>query len=134
MKFFISALILFFGLNTFAQSHDHSETICDTVQTDLCVHLGIHEKLNTSDAGKFMVHFLVDSATASKIQNLSVVLWMDMGHGHGHGTAPVTITPKSPGVYLVSEAYFIMEGPWIVKVGFDLDGTHHELQVPLIIE
>lgn len=134
MKSLIFPLILFFGLNTFAQSHDHSETVCDAIKTDLCLHLGIHEKLNTTDAGQFKVHFLVDATTASKIQNLSVVLWMDMGHGHGHGTAPVTITPQAPGVYMVSDAYFLMQGPWIVKVGFDLDSTHHELQVPLVID
>lgn len=134
MKALIFSLTLLFGSVSFAQSHDHSETVCSANFSDVCLHLGIHQKLNTSDAGTFVVHFLVDENQAANIQNLNVTLWMDMGGGHGHGSAPVKVTPKGPGKYLVTEAYFVMEGEWLVKIGFDYQGTRQEISIPLIIE
>jgi hypothetical protein len=133
MKVFIFSFLIFLS-TSFAQAHDHSETICSENFSDVCLHLGIHQKLNTTDAGSFLVHFLVDETQSTNIQNLTVALWMDMGGGHGHGSAPVKVTPKGPGKYLVTDAYFVMGGNWLVKVGFDYQGSHQEIAVPLVIE
>ena len=134
MKLFLASIMTVFSLTTYAQSHDHSETICSTQFSDVCLHLGIHQKLNTTDAGMFMVHFLLDPTQAANINNLTVELWMDMGNGHGHGSAPVKVTPNGPGKYLVTDAYFVMEGQWLVKVGFDYQGAHEVITVPVQVE
>lgn len=58
----------------------------------------------------------------------------------GHGSSPVTITPKLdqtgaavPGVYSITDVYFIMGGPWEIWVQFK-QGTQVLDQVKLPIE
>lgn len=46
-------------------------------------------------------------------EKMAVVLWMP---SMGHGSAPVKITEIQPGVYEVSEVYFVMSGDWEIRI------------------
>lgn len=129
---FIFALLL--SVVGYAEDHSHTPPVCAADQEEVCLHLGIHGDLIANQEVKFMVHFLVANEVAAKLSDLTVELWMDMGEGHGHGSSPVTITEKAPGKYVVTDAYFLMAGEWQVKVGYNFEGQHHEIIVPVIID
>ena len=44
--------------------------------------------------------------------NLDIVLWMS---SMGHGSSPVTVTKREEGIYLATEIFFIMPGPWEIR-------------------
>ena len=47
---------------------------------------------------------------------MTVVPWMpDMGHG---GSVTPVVTPEGHGVYLVTDVYFYMPGPWQLRTTF----------------
>jgi hypothetical protein len=49
----------------------------------------------------------------------------------GHGSAPVKITPQAPGVYEVSDVFFIMPGDWEIQIQLrtPLAGAPDQFQV-----
>lgn len=51
--------------------------------------------------------------------NLHIFLWMP---SMGHGSSPVKITKTQPGVYEVTNVYFIMGGKWELKLQLLNDG------------
>ncbi|MEN0057815.1 MAG: FixH family protein [Bdellovibrio sp.] len=60
-------------------------------------------------------------------QELKIDLWMYMGNHGGHGSAPVQWQQQSAGVYMVTEAYFVMPGRWNVR--FFVNGEQADLIV-----
>ncbi|MBK7891132.1 MAG: FixH family protein [Bdellovibrionales bacterium] len=120
---------------TTAKAHSyHTPQVCSATSADLCAHLGFKAEPNSTDATEFMLHFMpAASLDPKEIKNVTVTLWMDMG-GHGHGSSPVTITMLDYIRYTVSDAYFVMQGEWQVKVGFDYLGTAHEIVIPVEVK
>jgi hypothetical protein len=51
------------------------------------------------------------------LQEISVTPWMTI-HGHGAGNVRPVVSPVSDsvGVYRVSNVFFVMSGPWDLKV------------------
>lgn len=126
-------LLLGLGTSQSLATEDHTPEMC-AENTNLCLHLGFHEKAIVGSESKFMVHFMVDPAMATDITDVQVELTMDMGNGHNHGTAPVEIKKLDSVHYLVSKAYFVMEGEWTISVFFKYQGQEMEIIVPYIVE
>jgi hypothetical protein len=110
--------------------HEHTGQFCSAKAPELCLHLGIPQHLNSSQEGKFMVHFLVEPSLEAKIDLTSVVLWMD---SMGHGSAPTRFEKVGAGKYIVTNAWFIMPGTWSIKINFKVDGTEDQIIVPIEI-
>jgi hypothetical protein len=52
--------------------------------------------------------------------NVEVELWMP---SMGHGSSPVTVTKISDTHFLATEVFFIMPGPWEIRINWK-DGTN----------
>ncbi|HPI40037.1 MAG TPA: FixH family protein [Pseudobdellovibrionaceae bacterium] len=125
----LSLNIFTFNSSAQAEDHEHSIEVCSAIDQTVCAHLGYKwGPLNTTSEGQFIVHAMTPNN--SELSNLAVELWMEMGD-HGHGSSPVTLTKVRPNIYKVTEAYFVMEGEWLVKINFDLNGVNHTLEIPV---
>jgi hypothetical protein len=117
-----------------AQAHSHhTESACSNELTDVCAHLGYNVEPNPSDPWIFMLHFQSPNLDPSQLKQVSVSLWMDMGH-HSHGSSPVTVSEKTPTHFLVQDAFFPMSGAWQVKVSFLYQGKNGDLIVPIMVQ
>lgn len=121
------------SFSTALAAEDHTPAVC-AEQTNLCFHLGFHDKAVVGEAAKFMLHFLVDPTVGAEIRDVNVELWMDMGNGHGHGSSPVDLRQLDAVHYMVSNAYFVMEGEWTIKVSFTHNGKAYDLSVPYAVQ
>lgn len=134
MKHLILTFLLTCTFTTIANisqaAEDHSEEVCAINNPNVCAHLGYHWGLpNANDEAKFMFHVLTNEGT---ISDLKVKLWMDMG-GHGHGSSPVQINEVGPNKFLISKAYFVMSGGWLVKTEFMLNNQLYRIDIPVDI-
>lgn len=124
----VAALVSFTSL---AHAHSyHTPNACSVTAPEICAHVGSNVEPNTADEWAFMLHFMPKGVNAKLISNVSVKLWMQMGH-HGHGSSPVTIKQQDDVHFEVTKAYFAMAGPWQIKVAFDYNGKSHELVIPV---
>lgn len=128
MKLSIIALLFatFLSSGSVLAEGDHSEDVCSVKNTSVCAHLGHMTKVNSSDEVKFIAHIMAPKNT--QVTNFKLDLWMP---SMGHGSSPVTITQVGVNKYQISEAYFIMNGSWEVRVTFDFDGATHNLSFPV---
>jgi uncharacterized membrane protein YcfT len=119
---------LMISLPVLAEDHTHTENVCSAKNADLCSHLGLHNVLKTTEAGRFIVDIMTPDG--SPATNLKVTLWMpDMGHG----SSPVAIKDVGNNHFLVTEAWFVMTGKWLVKLEFDFAGETHQIEIPVDI-
>lgn len=124
---FVSAALLF-STPVFAGGHTHTPDVCSAQNPDVCAHLGLHQELKSTVANQFIVDIMTPGGEA--FTNLKVVLWMpDMGHG----SSPVTMKDLGNNHYLVSDAWFLMPGNWVVKLNFDFAGQNLDIEIPLQI-
>lgn len=98
---------------------------------DLCVTIFHDEVFNSNDEAHFKVHIIAPEN--SVVEKVKVKLWMNMG-GHGHGSSPVKITKLPDGDYQVDRAYFVMSGRWLIKVGFQIEGSTYAFELPVDVE
>lgn len=130
MKLFLVAFVCVFGLISFAQAEEHSANVCASQNQNVCAHLGYHWGLPaTSSEGKFVFHAMTPNQ--SEISDLKIDLWMDMGNGHGHGSAPVALSKMGINKYVVSNAYFVMTGTWLVRADFKIGNDSFHLEFPV---
>lgn len=70
-----------------------------------------------SKEGHFILRFWPPNADQSTLVDpaaeVAVVLWMS---SHGHGSLPVQISKTGSGEYLVNKVFFVMAGPWDIRV------------------
>jgi len=119
---------LMISLPTLAEDHTHTENVCSAKMANLCSHLGLHSALKTTEAGRFIVDIMTPDL--APVTNLKVTLWMpDMGHG----SSPVVIKDIGNNHYLVTDAWFVMVGKWLVKLEFDFYGNTHQIDIPVDI-
>jgi hypothetical protein len=110
----------------------HTENFCSVDNT--CAHARFEAFPTTSVMSEFIIH-LIPSSSNSSITNVSAKLWMDMGHGHGHGSAPLEVkTMSEANHYFVSNAWFVMTGPWNILVSFEVNGVAQNITIPLEIK
>lgn len=64
------------------------------------------------------------------VTNVSFVPWMTI-HGHGQGNRKVTITPVEGhhNVFRVSGIFFIMSGPWDLRIEASVNGDRDKLAI-----
>lgn len=128
--FMTVALVLTKLPSAFAHAH-HTANVCSTTAPDICAHLGFENEPNTTDESQFMLHFMPKSGGPTLVTKVAVKLWMDE---MGHGSAPVTLTAVDDAHYEVTKAYFVMSGPWQVKVSFEFGGASHEISIPVDVK
>ena len=123
MKFILSLLCVNLLFSTPVFAEDHSENVCSVVDNRICGHLGYHWGIpTTSSEAQFLFHVM---GGASELTDLKIDLWME---SMGHGTSPVKLERVGVNKYKVSEAFFIMEGEWLVRADFNMDGQAHHLE------
>ncbi|MFV8257882.1 serine protease spb1 [Bdellovibrio bacteriovorus] len=88
--------------------------------SELCATIEFAQAPNQNTDSPFILKVYDQTSTASvpvlvDPAQLKVDLWMNMGH-HGHGTSPVKIEKQEVGTFLISEAYFVMPGKWLIRV------------------
>ena len=128
----LSLFLVTVGMANQSQAEEHSENVCTSADQTICAHLGYHWGVPTSSTeAKFMFHVMTD---LGDISDLKIKLWMDMGNGHGHGSSPVEIKDLGQNKFLISKAYFVMAGPWLVRAQFTLNGHSYNLDIPVNIE
>lgn len=115
-----------------ALAHEHSVSVCSATRADVCAHLGFEKPLNSSAEGKFMAHVMTPAN--QDIQDFKLDLFMDMGGGHGHGSAPVELKALGKNRFAVSNAWFVMQGEWLVRLDFEFDQAHHHIEIPIEIK
>lgn len=134
MKALIVAASLLLSFSAFAgtspKAGDKSAVVCAADDAQTCVQLQFLADVNSSSESSFIVN--IATANNAQIYNLKVDLWMKMG-SHGHGSAPVEIENTSANVAKVTNAWFVMSGPWLIRVDFDLNGQHQHLEIPVYV-
>lgn len=133
MKLVLVTLLACAGfLSVNASAEEHSAEVCSVKNTQVCVHLGIHEELTSEKEAKFIIHALTPGDAL--VTDLKADLWMDMGHGHGHGSAPLTLKDLGTNHILATNAWFVMMGEWQVRVEFTFEGEVHQVIIPVYIK
>ena len=126
----LAALTLFAGLQ--AQAHEfHTGNYCNQDVKNFCAHVGYDQKPNVGDEFKFLVHFMTPAETLAQIQSIEVELVMP---SMGHGSAPVHVERLDKQHFEVSEAYFPMEGEWMIVVHAQLTSGKLDIQIPMTIQ
>lgn len=110
---------------------DHTAEFCTDDTQTFCAHLHFLADVSSSTEGSFITH--VEVPDNQPINNLKIDLWMDMGHGHGHGSAPVEIADAGSNHFKVTNAWFVMAGPWLARIDFDFNGTHQHIEIPIYV-
>lgn len=115
------AVLSLAGGYALAETQEHSK-LCPLYfqQTDTCAKVEFIHGPFDGEESSFVIHFYEhQSAHGEPVMvtpaQMKVDLWMYMGNHGGHGSAPVVVTEQSPGVYLVSNVYFIMPGRWNIR-------------------
>lgn len=142
-----AVLVLFLttllSLTTYAHDHgggtpaqspkagDHTAEFCTDDTQNICAHLHFLADVNSSTEGSFIAH--IETPDNQAINNLKIDMWMDMGHGHGHGSAPVEIADNGANHFTVTNAWFVMMGPWLVRIDFDFNGAHQHIEIPVYV-
>lgn len=129
-KSIIAGLSLMFSLSAFAVGdYTHTPDFCSVKNPQVCAHLGLHKVLKSTEAGQFLVDIMTPNAEL--YTNLKVDLWMpDMGHG----SSPVTLKQLRHNYYLVTDAWFMMPGNWVVRLNFDFKGENLDIEIPMEIK
>jgi len=135
MKLMTLIFCLMFLNISFSGEHEggfHTANFCTLSKT--CSHLRFDEYPTTAKMSEFLIHIL-PSTSSSVIDNLTAKLWMDMGNGHGHGSAPLAITTgEEENHFAVTNAWFVMAGPWQVIVNFKENGINQQIIIPIDIK
>ncbi len=131
MKMIFALCTALLTLNTsVAQAELHTPNYCSGASTQICAHLGYRAPFTTSEEGVFVVHIL----DQTEVSNLQVSVWMDMGGGQGHGSAPVEVQALGDNHFQVQNAWFVMEGKWLVRITFDSNNQSHEISIPVLVK
>lgn len=110
-----------------AQTAPKPLVACSSINASVCVRVEFNQSPSSTQDNPFI---LTTKGTLADFQNLKIDVWMDMG-GHGHGSAPVEIKSLGGNRYSVQNVWFVMTGPWDLKISFDSGAQHHEIKIPV---
>ena len=112
MKSVLLTLIAFFSLS--AKAHEfHTPNYCSDQVKNFCAHVGYSAQPEVNKPFEFVVDLVAAPDALAQVKSANVELFMpDMGHG----SSPVKVERLDVKHFQVSEAYFLMEGAWLVKV------------------
>ncbi|WP_413578283.1 FixH family protein [Bdellovibrio sp. HCB290] len=107
-----------------------SAIVCSEKSPAICTQLLYRTDVSSKTEGQFQV--LIQGFDGLAITNFKADLWMQMGH-HGHGSSPVDIVENANGVYMVTNAWFVMRGKWDVRLDFVVNGQAEHLEIPVYV-
>ncbi|MEK2690686.1 hypothetical protein [Bdellovibrio sp. GT3] len=119
-----------FNAPTSPKAGELSAIVCSEKTPSVCAQLLYRTDISSETEGQFQV--LIQGFDGTTINNFKADLWMNMGH-HGHGSSPVDIVENANGVYLVTNAWFVMRGKWDVRLDFVLNGQAEHLEIPVYV-
>lgn len=132
----VITLVLGISLGVSAQTSDtsgdqnpepgHSATVCTVQNPQICAHLGHMSTINTKEEGQFVAHIMTPNNV--EMSNVHIDLWMA---SMGHGSAPLDVTRIDVNKYQVKNAWFMMSGPWLVRLKFKDSVQSYEIDIPL---
>lgn len=131
LKYFLISVAFFLNTSLFLQKAFADERPIEKCSVELantCATIQFKMTPKVNEEGKFLLK--IKAPDLAQVKNLKVELWMDMG-GHGHGSAPVTLQKISDQVYNVTNAWFVMEGTWTIRVSFDPSAKSVTLNFPV---
>lgn len=99
---------------------ENSSPIChfQLQPENICTQMTFAAEPNTKTDSAFLLTMtpIEKSLAMSEVLEIKAELWMDMGHGHGHGSAPVKIEKVDDHSYRVTNVWFVMKGPWQIRL------------------
>lgn len=104
----------------------HTVTVCTKQNPQICAHLGHMSAINTKDEGQFVAHIMTPNNV--EMESVHIDLWMA---SMGHGSAPLDVTRIDVNKYQVKNAWFMMSGPWLVRLKFKDSMQAYEIDIPL---
>lgn len=111
-----NAILLVFALCSINQAQAEgfkSPTYCHTELKNLCASISYEAKPVMGEAFEFVVDLTASDSDLAKVSGIKAELWMP---SMGHGSAPVRVERIGANQFLVTEAYFVMDGAWDVNV------------------
>lgn len=101
-----------------------SHAVCNVeLSKELCAKVEFQTPITRKRSSKFQIDFYDAKKKALiKLDKDPVVkLWMIMKNGHEHGSEKLVMARNKSG-YLISEAWFLMLGEWIVRGEYTYKG------------
>lgn len=117
MKFLALVLGALFSASVMASVCSEATKVCVDYKTDA--------PFVTKQEGRFAL--MLDA------ELVKIDLWMQMG-SHGHGSSPLKVTPVAPGEYDITKAFFVMKGPWQIRVTYQKGSVQETLIIPVMIK
>jgi hypothetical protein len=125
-------LTISFAQFSLAQDAERSSKLCSTKNPKICAQVDFTTAINTTDEGKFDV--VIQTPAGQSVSQFKADLWMEMGGGHHHGSAPLQITQSSAQKFHVEKAWFVMTGPWVIRLNFQVATENYEIKFPLTVK
>lgn len=130
MKSVLLILIGIFALS--AQAHEfHTPNYCNAQIKNFCAHIGYSAQPEINKPFEFVVDIVASPEALAQVQSANVELFMPE---MGHGSAPVKVDRLDQKHFQVSEAYFIMEGDWQVKVEVVTTSGKIQIDIPFNVK
>jgi len=130
MKSVLLTVVAFFGMA--AQAHEfHTPNYCSTEIKNFCAHIGYSSQPEVNKAFEFVVDLVASPDALNQVKSAEVKLWMPE---MGHGSSPVKIQRLDLKHFQVSDAFFVMEGAWLVKVDVKTASGTVQIDIPFTIK
>lgn len=111
MKSVLLALAAVFCMK--AQAHEfHTPNYCHPEVKNFCAHIGYSTQPKVNEAFEFVVDLVASPEILAQVQTAHIELYMP---SMGHGSAPVKVERLDLKHFQISEAYFTMEGTWVIR-------------------
>ena len=130
MKSVLLAMVAFFSLSV--QAHEfHTPNYCSTQVKNFCAHIGYSAEPVVNKAFEFVVDLVASPDALAQVKSANVELFMPE---MDHGSSPVAIERLDLKHFQVSDAYFLMEGAWVIKVEVVTTGGTILLDIPFNVK
>ncbi len=76
-----------------------------------------------------------EQKAASTVTDLQVLPWMKI-HGHGSGKMQPTLRlkdPAQPHIFIIENIYFVMSGPWELRISATVEGISDSMEVGVVV-
>jgi len=100
------------------------------------IFIQFYTRPSTAIEGKMLLQVVDDQGNLYNDYDLELdaFLWMKMSNGKEHGSSPLTIKKTAPGLFYLSEMFFIMNGKWelhlTLKNATNSSTLVHYIEVP----
>lgn len=121
--------LIILSLPIVSYSHSfHSETVCSDESKSDCAHVGYSKEFQTNSPTEFVFH--ITTAGADSINSIQLYLWMEESN---LGLFSAKVEKIGPGVFLVSDFEFPINGNWEIRAEFD-HLLFHQIAIPIVVK